>query len=211
MRRKLSPWGWAAAGAVSVLLALWAGTTVYTALKQRSDEKRITRIERVVIGLSGHKKLGTGRSPNPSKSIQGSGQLGGDALQTGSTGHQQPGPSTGGHGNSGGVGGGGREPHPSHGGSGGPSGPAGGGSSPAPAPPSNQGGGQRSSVPPPVAEEHADHPLPEGAGKAVESIGASVGGVVKETGEGVNSGVEGVGKGAGEATCGSLLAPGCSK
>lgn len=48
---RLKASGWAAAGSVIVLVVVWAGATVYTALKQRADEKRITRIEKVIEGI----------------------------------------------------------------------------------------------------------------------------------------------------------------
>lgn len=175
MRRKLSPWGWAAAGALSVLVAVWLGTTVYTAVKQRSDENRITHIEEVVVGVGGAKALRTHQS------VPASGPGGGGALHTGPTGHQQSGPSTGGHGNSGGVGSGG------HGG-GHPEGHSGGSGRAAPSTPAPSPGAKSGTA---SADTTTDIPAP--TNPAVEGIGASVGGVVKETGEGVNSGVEGVG------------------
>jgi len=121
---------------------------------------------------------------------------GGDAHQTGSTGHQQPSPSPSGGGGSGteaGKGGGHVAPAPGSGGGGGPSPAADGGRAPAAAPASGGSGGQQSSAPPPPpASEAADsepHPLPE----AVEAAGGAVG----ETGEAAQGVVEGTGKAAG--------------
>ncbi len=130
--------------------------------------------------------------------------VGGDAQQPGSIGHQQPSPSPSGGGGSGteaDKGGGHGSPAPGHGGSGGPAAPAGSGSAPAPAPTSSGSSGQQSTaVPPPVAEEHADHPLPE----AVEATGKAVGGVVEKAGGAAQGVVEGVGK-----TGDCLLRGGC--
>lgn len=75
MKRRLKGWGWAAVGALIVFALVWFAATVITALKQRTDEQRITRIERVVIGLNAHR---------PAK--------GGGAQQTPTQAHQQPSP-----------------------------------------------------------------------------------------------------------------------
>lgn len=130
------------------------------------------------------------------------GARGGDALQTGSTGHQQPTPSPsggGGNGTEAGKGGGHGPPASGHGGSGGPSAPANGGSDSAPAPPPGGSGGQQSSVPAaPPANEAATpepHPLPETAQAA--------GDVVGKAGEAAEGVVEGTGKAAGCVVRGS--------
>lgn len=193
MRRKLSPWGWAAAGALSVVVALWAGTTVYTLLKQRSDERRVTRIERVVLGLGGAKKLDgphrhraagdgqatprpTGANPNPSKSVEGSGQgtegTGNGAGKGGhgkghSGGHSQghnPGPTS---------------PAPTSGANPTPAARDTGADIQAPSPGNSEGNG--------ASGESKAGGVAEGADNAAEGIGASVGGVVKEAGETVNN------------------------
>ena len=114
--------------------------------------------------------------PNPSKSVQGSGQPGGDAFQPPSTGHQQPGPHEGGgengHGNGGSGGKGGSE---------GPPAPGQGGSEAAPAP--QEGGadaGQSREPPTPKPTETAPA-VPHPAAEAVEHVEDTV----HETVEGV--------------------------
>jgi hypothetical protein len=138
------------------------------------------------------------RSVNPLKAVPKYGipDRGGDALQTGSTGHQQPSPSPSGGGGTGteaGKGGGHGSPAPGSGGSGGPSAPAGGGSDPAPAPASGGSGGQQSSAQPEsdlIGDEEAHQVnspslLPE----TVEAAGGAVG----ETGEAAQGAIEAVG------------------
>jgi len=133
------------------------------------------------------------RSVNPLKAVPkyGSPSRGGDALQTGPTGSQQPGPRGGGGSETAaGKGGGGRAAQPGQGGTGGPSAPVAGGSDPVPSPPSGGSDGHQSSAPPPPpANEPADpepHPLPEtveAAGGAVEKAGDAAQDVVEETGK----------------------------
>lgn len=57
MRRKLSGWGWSALGAIVVVLIAWLSATIYTAINERSDAESITRIERVVVGLEGARRV----------------------------------------------------------------------------------------------------------------------------------------------------------
>lgn len=59
----MAPWGWALAGAATVLVVAWFSTTIITALKQHSDEERITRIERIVIGIEEHHRARKGVVP----------------------------------------------------------------------------------------------------------------------------------------------------
>jgi hypothetical protein len=126
-----------------------------------------------------------------------SGAKGGDAAQTGSTGHQQPSPSLsegGGSGTEAGKGGGGQGAQPGQGGTGGPSAPAGGESDPAPAPASAGSGAEQSrETPAPTTNEGADPPEPHPLPETVEAAGGAVG----ETGEAVQGAVEGTGKAAG--------------
>lgn len=111
---------------------------------------------------------------------------GGDAQQTGSTGHQQPSPSPGGGGGNGP--GKGREhgsPGPGHGGSDQPSAPASTGSAPPSSPPASSSSPGSSEG----AGRSEESSAGSAAGKAVESTGGTAAGVVKETGETVNHAV----------------------
>lgn len=80
MRGRLTGWGWATAGALTVILIVLTVNAVITTLKQRSDEKRITHIEKVVISLRPHHRVRKGVRPH----------------QPSSTAHQQPSPQHGG-------------------------------------------------------------------------------------------------------------------
>jgi hypothetical protein len=73
--RRLSRWGWALLGFSATLLIAWGAATVWTLLKERSHERRITKIERVVLDPGG-----AHRAPR-----------GGDASQPATAG-QQPAP-----------------------------------------------------------------------------------------------------------------------
>lgn len=188
MRRKLSPWGWAAAGALSVLVAVWLGTTVYTVVKQSSDENRITRIEERVVGLGGATQL----SASHRRSVGGEPETGGvrgGATQTASPGHQHSSPSSkGGGGNGkGGVGKGGSE---------GPAAPKGGGGQPSvPQEGGANGDSGRGEAPAPPSQA-AKPNLPA----TVEAAGEAAG----EVAEKGALAAEG-------AVCGTVATPGCSK
>lgn len=93
MNYKAKGWAWAAAGAATILLLAWVGVSIYAFLDNLSNAERITRIEERVIGVGNGKAV---RHPNQSKSAQGLGIEGGDAHQTPSKAHQQPGPHPGG-------------------------------------------------------------------------------------------------------------------
>jgi hypothetical protein len=125
---------------------------------------------------------------------------GGDALQTGSTGHQQPGPRGGGQ----------------QGGSRGPSAPGNSGGDSGPAPNTGGSGGEqdRSSQTstgagdpappaPPAAPPASPGPVEHASSTAQEAVEG-----VKETVGGVAGELQGA---AGEAICGTLVAPGCVK
>lgn len=88
MKRKLSGWWRAAGGAVAVLLLAWASTSVYTFLETLDNTNRITKIEERVVGVGLRKAVRRKGSPAPIPQDP----KGGDAHQTPSTAHQQPGP-----------------------------------------------------------------------------------------------------------------------
>ncbi len=126
---------------------------------------------------------------------------GGDASQTGSTGHQQHTPSSKGGGGGHGKGGAGK------GGGEGPSAPGQGGSGGGPAPPDRGSGNEQShGNPAPPASEAAKSQQPT-LPATVEATGKAAGEAVEKTGEAVQGTVQG----ASGAVCGTVAAPGCSK
>lgn len=169
LRARLPGWGWAAVGAVAVILLAFGTTSVITALKQHADEGRIQRIERIVVhrhhGSSPHRAVHRGVMPS-----------------TPHTGSSQPGPHPGGS-----TGGNGEGDH--GGGSTNPPVPS------APEPPSHREsatGPERVESPssPSIPEVVHEHIPPTET--ATAPIGEAVGGVLEETGETVNGTVGGV-------------------
>jgi len=54
---RLSRWGFALLGFALTLTLAWAGVTVYTFVKERQSEKRITRVEQFVVGVGPHHRV----------------------------------------------------------------------------------------------------------------------------------------------------------
>ena len=92
--RRLKGWGWAGTGALAVLILIWLGVTVWTAIKQQSDETRITRIERIVT----HPPRPKHHRAHSEPSQGGGAQNPSTAGQQPKPGHQPGGQGKGGHG-----------------------------------------------------------------------------------------------------------------
>lgn len=200
LQRQLVTTGWHLLGGAIALLLLFIGVGIWGShIEDRIDKGEAAHVSdhRAIGRIS--QALHHAHIALPARQ-ETSSSGGGEALQPGgSSGHQQPGPSSGGQGKSGHDGG--------H--SGGHSqGQNPGSKSPAPTPEANPAPAARDTgaditTPTTPAEEHADHPLPA----TVEATGKAAGEVVGQSGGAVQGTVEG----AGAAVCRVAATPGCSK